>query len=160
MTIYESFGEIDARTAVGHLTRNIKITSGDDEEWGYRLLTYGYSECGSPKFGTLVLSGVELANGGQYDSEKRPTIHLKRLTQGLVESKILQSSIHHCQGRCMILDEVNNIKINNNIFASATNFHIEFKGKKNYKVTTSFNFFVDAHRNYRFESNNLPVACI
>ena len=57
LTIYESFGELDARAAVGHLTRNIKITSSD-EEWGYRLLTYGYEECNSSKFGMIILSGV------------------------------------------------------------------------------------------------------
>ena len=43
LTVYNGFGEIDARAAVGHLTRNIKIVSGGDTSWGYRILAYGYS---------------------------------------------------------------------------------------------------------------------
>ena len=58
LTVYESFGEIDARAGVGHLSRNIKIVAGDDESWGYRILTYGYTECNNSKYGMFVLSGV------------------------------------------------------------------------------------------------------
>lgn len=51
-------GKVDSRTPVGHLTRNVKITTGEDEDWGYRILTYGYLECGNEKYGLLLLNGV------------------------------------------------------------------------------------------------------
>lgn len=34
---------MDMRTGVAHLTRNIKITSGGDEGWGFTLIQFGYS---------------------------------------------------------------------------------------------------------------------
>ena len=120
----QTIEEIDSRTPVGHLTRNIKITTGDDKEWGYRILTYGYMECSKEKYGLLILSGVEMENGGQYDSIKIPALHMKFLFEGKVRSEIRQSSIHHCKSRCILIDQSSNIKINNNIIASATNNHI------------------------------------
>lgn len=58
MTTQQRGQEIDARAIVGHLTRNIKIVSGNSTSWGYRILTYGYLECDAPKIGVLKLSGV------------------------------------------------------------------------------------------------------
>ena len=55
---------LDARTAVGLLTRNIKITRGPDANgWGCRVLVYGYpqlQEEGRPVFknGEAKLYGV------------------------------------------------------------------------------------------------------
>lgn len=58
LTVSQKGLQIDNRAAVGHLTRNIKIQSGNDLIWGFRILTYGYSECNNAKFGVLRLSGV------------------------------------------------------------------------------------------------------
>ena len=58
------------------------------------------------------------------------------------------------------MDQVRNVKINNNVFASATNFHVELKGRDNHEVLFSFNYLVDAHHNYRLNNTDLPVACI
>ena len=119
-----SWSEVDYRTPVGHLTRNIKITTGDDEGWGYRILTYGYVECNSEKYGQIVLNGVEMENGGQYDSAKIPAVHIKYLFESTARTEIVQSSIHHCRSKCIIIDQVKNVKINNNVIASAKNNHI------------------------------------
>ena len=141
----QTVGEIDSRTAVGHLTRNIKITTGDDEEWGYRILTYGYMECNNEKYGLLILSGVEMEKGGQYDSLNIPAVHMKFLFGGNVRSEIRQSSLHHCRSRCILIDQSSNIKINNNVLASATNNHIELLSKDNLLITITFNLMIDAH---------------
>jgi len=42
-TISNSFGTVDTRSAVGLLTRNIKISSAASaSDWGGRVLIYGY----------------------------------------------------------------------------------------------------------------------
>lgn len=39
-TISLSYGILDTRANVGHITRNIKIVSGPDSFWGYQLIVY------------------------------------------------------------------------------------------------------------------------
>ena len=55
MTISSSYGNLDTRSAVGHLTRNIKIISGDDSGWGYRLLGYARLDGTRVRKGHLIL---------------------------------------------------------------------------------------------------------
>ena len=57
----DRLGKVDSRTAVGSLTRNIKIMAGDR---GFRMLVYGYQECGNEKYGRVTLEGVEIQNRG------------------------------------------------------------------------------------------------
>ena len=60
----EALGKvIDTRAAVGRLSRNIKIISGGDSSWGFRLFTYHDSKC--TRTGSVKLNSVELINGGQ-----------------------------------------------------------------------------------------------
>ena len=58
LTINNRFGQLDTRTAVGHITRKIKIIAGNDSGWGYRLLGYGYNDGNRIRIGHLILSGV------------------------------------------------------------------------------------------------------
>lgn len=50
------------RTAVGHLTRNIKIVAGNDTTWGFTLIQFGYSrtENGTSiiQTGKMIINGV------------------------------------------------------------------------------------------------------
>jgi hypothetical protein len=58
-TITTPYGVLDARAGVGHLTRNIKIVSGPNYTWGYRMLVYGYKDTsGFIRTGDVILSGV------------------------------------------------------------------------------------------------------
>ena len=42
-TLSNEFGAFDGRSKVGHLTRNIKIEAGPDQNnWGCRMQLYGY----------------------------------------------------------------------------------------------------------------------
>jgi len=43
-TIVKSYGTLDMRTGVAHLTRNIKIVAGADTTWGFTLVQFGYSK--------------------------------------------------------------------------------------------------------------------
>lgn len=56
-TISNNYGTLDARTMVGHLTRNIKIVSGGDTNWGYSVFVYGYND-GATRVGNAVFDGV------------------------------------------------------------------------------------------------------
>ncbi len=76
-TISNTYGVLDARSAVGLLTRNIRITNASDSNgWGCRVLNYGYLELPSDlingkvklKNGYLQWNGVELDGCGQYDT--------------------------------------------------------------------------------------------
>lgn len=58
-------GTLDTRTGVGLLTRNIRIISGADVNWGYRLLVYGFIDVNVTRAGSIVLQAVELNQGGQ-----------------------------------------------------------------------------------------------
>ena len=69
-TISNDYGILDTRAAVGHLTRSIKIIPGPDSGWGYRLLGYGFLDGDILRTGNIILSGVELKEGGQYDTER------------------------------------------------------------------------------------------
>ena len=77
-TISNDYGVLDARSTVGYLSRNVKISSGPDpNNWGCRILVYSYlstpaviTPTNQPKHvnGYAKMSGVELDGCGQYDS--------------------------------------------------------------------------------------------
>lgn len=69
ITISNNVGQLDTRTSVGHVTRNIKFVSGPDSGWGYTVVNYQIWEGNQARTGDLVLSGVEFTLGGQYDTE-------------------------------------------------------------------------------------------
>ena len=70
---------------------------------------------------------------------------MKHLFGGTLRTEIVQSSIHHCRSKCVLIDQVKNIKLNNNVIASAANNHIELLTKDNLKVTITYNLMIDAH---------------
>lgn len=41
-TITKSYGTLDTRAGVAHLSRNIKVTAGPDNGWGFSLIQFGY----------------------------------------------------------------------------------------------------------------------
>jgi len=89
-TIEKSYGVLDTRAGVGHMTRKVKITAGPDAAWGYTVFAYTYvfrdeltpdpttgeSFTLVTQTGNLQLNGVEFQNGGQYDTEQS-ALHIK-----------------------------------------------------------------------------------
>ena len=112
---------IDTRAAVGHLTRNIKIVSGGDTSWGFRLFVYKYTACTTPRTGSITLEGVELINGGN-DYQSKPAIEFYSVSNSSVSSTISKSSIHHCNYKCLTLQNVKNISISDNVIATGKRF--------------------------------------
>lgn len=68
MTISNSFGSLDTRTYVGHVTRNIKFVSGEDSAWGYTVIVYQMWQNITSRPGQAIFSGVEFTLGGKYDT--------------------------------------------------------------------------------------------
>ena len=75
MTIRTEFGEsIDMRSAVGHISRNIKISGSPEDNWGGHIFVYHWlDDSKDPAInarGTIIFNGVDLSNMGQRDTEK------------------------------------------------------------------------------------------
>jgi hypothetical protein len=126
-TIVRTYGTMDMRAGVGHLTRNIKITAGDDAGWGFHVTQFGYTETkGDDKLiwtGNMTLVGVEFVNGGQYDTEVAALeiVNIRRYTEHTLVTK---SSFHDCQDFCLRIDNAYNLEITNNVFFHAKKFHV------------------------------------
>ena len=131
---------MDTRTAVGHLTRPIKITPGEDTGWGFRLLGYGYRNGNVLRTGNLILSGVEVVEGGQYDTEST-AIQMYNMI-GSQMNIITKSSIHDCKSFCLDIDNGRNIRIENNVFYKGRVFHVRALHVYNYKFSNNLMMIV------------------
>lgn len=58
VTISNNIGILDTRASVGHVTRNIKYTSGPDSGWGYSVVVYQMWDGKINRAGQATLSGV------------------------------------------------------------------------------------------------------
>jgi hypothetical protein len=58
VTINNSFGTLDTRATVGHVTRNIKFESGPDQGWGYSIISTQIWEEQYSRTGKVTLTGV------------------------------------------------------------------------------------------------------
>lgn len=58
VTISNSIGSLDTRASVGHVTRNIKFTSGPDEGWGYSVMVYQFWDGKINRAGQAIISGI------------------------------------------------------------------------------------------------------
>lgn len=57
-TVTNAVGTLDTRAGVGLLTRNIRIIPGQDSNWGYRMLVYGFIDFNITRTGGIILQGV------------------------------------------------------------------------------------------------------
>ena len=122
---------MDTRSAIGHLTRSIKIISGEDSGWGYSLVGYGFNDGSKLRTGKLTLQGVELYEGGQYDSEKTSLKMVNMI--GSDENYITGSSIHECKSYCMDISNSKNLFISQNVFYNGRLFHVRALDVTNYQ---------------------------
>jgi hypothetical protein len=58
VTINNTYGILDTRASVGHITRNIKFISGPDSGWGYTLVIYSLWEGINYRAGQAILNSV------------------------------------------------------------------------------------------------------
>ena len=129
VTIDNDYGTLDTRTSVGHLTRSIKIIAGADTTWGFRLVVNSFLDGEIERYGKVILKGVELNEGGQYDTE-HSAIHLNRVS---AESSILDSTIQDCKSYCLDVSSSMNVNIKNNVFYKGRIHHVRALQIQNYQ---------------------------
>ena len=112
VTIQNNVGTLDARSAVGHLNRKIKIKRGDDSNnWGCRVLIFGYFTGVDENYyfqnGYAKLVGVEMDGCSQYDTTKAALniekVGSLKLYPNEEETHVSKSSLHNCGGFCVYI---------------------------------------------------------
>ena len=144
VTISNQYGTLDTRTAVGHLTRSIKITPGPDIGWGFRLLGYGFRDGNHLRTGNLILQGVELSEGGQYDT-LRTALQMYNMI-GSAMNIVKDSVFHDCKSFCLDIENGRNIRIENNVFYKGRNYHVRALEIFNYKFSNNLMMIVTPRR--------------
>jgi hypothetical protein len=101
-TFNTAHGNIDLRAKIAHLNRNITIVTGPDYGWGVNVLVYGYVEPISniTRVGSVKFSGVQIQDGGQYDTTNSPLKFLNTV-RGNHTSIITGSSFVNCKAWCV-----------------------------------------------------------
>lgn len=128
-TVSHGHGNIDARTRVGHVNRNIQITSGPDVGWGMTTVVYGYKdENNVTRIGSVNLKGVQFNNGGQLDSYDASLRFLNVL--GGKTSTVSATSFMTCYHRCLHIESSENIDFLNNVLYNSHQYSVQMKSIK------------------------------
>lgn len=126
MTISNSYGTLDSRSKVGHITRNIKIVSGHDAEWGYNIIVYGKNTSSGKLVGSINFDGVELVNGGQLNTENGPLTFLDTIG-GTTYSSVTASTFINCKTTCINFINARKIKITSSLIYNARVLGVQVK---------------------------------
>ncbi|KAM3135691.1 hypothetical protein pb186bvf_012217 [Paramecium bursaria] len=109
----QNIGILDMRAIVGHLTRNIKIISGQNQNgYGCRITVEKYNE----NIGYLKLRGVEIQKCGQPYADESPALDIISMSSDNYIYLIDSCSIHHSSGTQLRIQKSKSIQITNNIF--------------------------------------------
>ncbi|KAM3144665.1 hypothetical protein pb186bvf_003272 [Paramecium bursaria] len=113
--ILEDLGQLDMRAVVGHLSRNIRIISGQNQnQYGCQIQVQNYKGY----IGYLKLSGVEVQKCGQPQSE--PTDHHPALdinVDGADYDYIIKGcAFHHSYGTFLRIQFSSHFTVSNNVF--------------------------------------------
>jgi hypothetical protein len=132
-----NYGTIDMRAAVGHITRKIKILRGaDSNNWGFRVLVYGFIDGDITRVGVTKLNGVEFVEGGQYDTEYA-ALHFQDTPSNPGVSSVVGCSFVNSGNFAMSLNNNANITVDNNIFYIAYKFMVVVVDQQDYKFTNN-----------------------
>ena len=121
-----SKGSIDMRAEVGNLTRNVKITSDLEDEWGCTVLTPSFNllERNSESLqGNLVLDGIEIQNCGQRDTRKA-AIDLNWVKKVKGSHSITNSTFNNGQGWAVNMEKAEGLFFKNNVIYNARRYGI------------------------------------
>ena len=150
-------GNLDTRTKVGHLNRNITIFAGDDSGWGFSTVIYGYTDTAKVyRVGTANLIGVQFLNGGQLDSTHSPLV-FQSLVGGNYTSVVKSSTFVNCRAFCIKVDTANNITLTNNVLYNAWVFAVQVVKMKSF--TFSDNLIIGVDNRPTMTPGQELVAC-
>lgn len=152
-----SYGNIDLNTYVAHLNRNIEIIPGPDVGWGVNVLVYGYTDQDDVRRdGYVALSGVQIQDGGQYDTTAS-ALQFLNVQNKKYTSIVEKSSFVNCKAWCINVDTVRNVTIHNNVFYNAWVFGIRAFTMVNFEFTNNLLIGVTARPTIPFPGE--LVAC-
>jgi hypothetical protein len=159
ITINNTFGTLDTRTRVGHLSRNIKIVAGPDAGWGFSLLVYGYLDTtyNLTRIGSVALNGVQFTNGGQFDTLNAPLVFLNA-QNGNFSSSVTASTFADCQASCLYVKNSNNITFTNNLLYNSYVFGAQVHSTQN--LTFERNLIIGVSSKPTLTAGAELVACL
>ena len=150
-------GSIDVNSYVAHLNRNIKVIPGPDVGWGVNILVYGYTDGDKVRRdGYVDLSGVQIQDGGQYDTTASALQFLNVMSDKYT-SIVQKTSFINCKAWCINVENVRNVTIKNNVFYNAWVFGARVKGLQNFDFTNNLFIGVTARPSVPFGGE--LVAC-
>jgi hypothetical protein len=160
ITLNVAAGKLDARTRVGHVNRNIKITSGGpDTTYGYTVMIYGFRDgvgnTSNLLLGAANIEGVQFVNGGQLDSTNAPLVFQNVNTN---VSTVKDSSFTNCQATCIYVLNAQNITITNNVLYNPWVFGLQVSQVQSF--TFDNNLIIGVTARPTLPAGGELVACI
>ncbi|KAM3142669.1 hypothetical protein pb186bvf_005328 [Paramecium bursaria] len=144
------------KVEVGVLTRNIKI-QGDQSKY---LNNYGFNFkiYGSSTQNTLIqIQYTEFMNGGQTYYQGRYPIYLKQ-NNDLSGSFLIGNSIHNNNARCIVLNQVQNILIQNNICYNTKGHSIQLLSGLETNIKLIDNLIIYTKSSYLLDQRDISPA--
>jgi hypothetical protein len=130
------YGSINVNTFVGHLNRNIQIVPGPDTAWGVNLLVYGFMDGDISRVGSVKLIGVQISNGGQYDTPAA-ALQFLNVVGGNYSSLIQGTSFVNCRDWCVNINNIMNVTFDNNVFYIGRVFGVQAVSFTNFQFTNN-----------------------
>jgi hypothetical protein len=155
-TISSPYGSIDVNTHVGHLNRNIKIVPGPDYGWGVNLLVYGFLDGDIHRVGSVILDGVQIVDGGQYDTTSS-ALQFLNVVGGNYSSSITSTSFVNCKAWCVNINNIQNVTFDSNVFYNGWVFGVQAISIKNFVFTN--NLFIGITERPTMTFGSELVAC-
>lgn len=157
MTISNEVGELDTRTSVGHVTRNIKFVSGPDEGWGYTIVVYQMWDDVKSRTGVAVFDSVEFALGGHYDTEAASLNLFNNGDSSSGVTLVQKSSFSFCRSFCVNAVAHSGAAFLSNVFYEARKYHFRLNQILNFNIDG--NLMVGAVSRPTMVGSE-PIACV
>ncbi|KAM3136087.1 hypothetical protein pb186bvf_011892 [Paramecium bursaria] len=142
-------GKLDMRAAVGHLTRNIQIGTGQQNIPLRISKLSDYQNTGQ-----LILVGVEMSYSVQNSYDQNPLLNLMQSRNGI---QIVGCTFHHSNGRFIQAQNTEQIMIKDNVFFQGQGALVQFNNIR--KLVFTNNLLISAKQpnalfgNFIYEDN-------
>ncbi|KAM3130389.1 hypothetical protein pb186bvf_017488 [Paramecium bursaria] len=147
------------KVEVGVLTRNIQI-KGDQSKYqnnyGYNFKIYGDTSQNTK----IQISYTEFINGGQTNYQGRYPIYFKQ-NNDLTGSYLVGNSIYNNNARCIVLNQVQNLQIQNNICFNTKGHSIHLLSGLETNIRLIDNLIINTQSsNLLLQSDISPAGCL
>ena len=149
-----NYAEIDMRTKVSLLSRNIRIFSEEnDDNWGCRIIIYKSSDPSIYNKNWVILQGIELRNAGQIGSNFG-AIGFEYSIEDNVMNGIYQSTIVNTYSHCIKVLNSRNIFIQENLLINCKETGILLENINLMNINILSNIVIGVTSSYGYDGNN------